>query len=659
MLLKTNEPRLFGGPDQTRAELGLWACTTSPLRDRFGGRSAISSGSNPTAMSRRPWRLRRARDARAAEPASEAREEGRDAFCAALDVDGLVANLLWERGVRTRHEAQRFLEPKLAHLSSPFELPGMDNAADRLARAITDDEHIAICGDYDVDGMTATALLVRFFNLLGANVSWSIPLRDADGYGLRRETIDELKAREVNVAVTVDNGISAHDAVDAATQHGIDVVITDHHPPGNRLPTACAIVNPHLAADGSIQTSDSSNDAPPLCGCGVAFKLAWGIADRLRGGVLRSRAAEFKRFMKHAVGLVAIATVADVVPLHGENRVLVANGLKALRESPHAGVQALLRVSDVGELPITAEDIGFRLGPRLNAAGRLSQPELVIELLVSDDPDVCERKAQALDQANTKRREIEQGVLKQAEHAAQTLLAEHESLGSPRKSLVLWGDDWHVGVIGIVAARLVDRFGLPTAVVGMQGDEGRGSCRTPPGYDLHHALAACHDVLAAHGGHAMAAGLEVARSQLDAFRAAFERAVTRQAEQTEASGALYFDAESSVDHWHVDTVEALHRLAPFGQGNPEPVFVLKGAELAGKPKLMGKNATHLSFALKQTGGAIRVVGWRQAALFDVVGQGQPLDVAVVPYLNHWRGMTTAELRLIDVRPTNLSRTKKP
>ena len=639
MLLKGTAPRMFGGRDRHRAPKRV---QRRPRQDRK--EVGIRSGPTKNSMDRRVWRRRDSA------PGDNKPAGGREEFCPAQGMDEVVSTLLWARGLRTPHEVTRFLDPKLVHLRSPFDLPGMDAAAARLARAVTNREHISLCGDYDVDGMTATALMVRFFNLVGAEVSWSIPLRETDGYGLRRESIERLAKRNVDIVVTVDNGISAHDAVDAARSHDIDVVITDHHPPGEHLPNACAIVNPHLAADGTVNRSEDDATSP-LCGCGVAFKLAWGVAEKLRGGVLRQRAAEFKRFMKHAVGLVAIATVADVVPLHGENRVLVANGLKALRESPHPGVQALLRVSDLGDLPLTTEDVGFRLGPRLNAAGRLSQPELVVELLTSSDPDLCQQRAQALDLANTKRREIEQEVLRQAETAASAWIDEGEAQGIERSSLLLWGDDWHVGVIGIVAARLVDQFGLPTGVIGMQGEAGRGSCRTPPGFDLHRALIDCDATLMGHGGHAMAAGLEVSRQNLPAFREAFERAIAKQAASAATSAALLYDAESSVDHWHVESVQSLLQLAPFGQGNPEPVFVLKGARLAGKPKLMGKNAAHLSFALKQAGGAIRVVGWRRAALFDVVDSDQPLDLAVVPYLNRWRGMTTAELRLIDVRPS--------
>jgi single-stranded-DNA-specific exonuclease len=556
-----------------------------------------------------------------------------------LEVSPLLAHLLWQRGLSDEVRARGFLAPRLADLTSPLLLPDLERAAERLARAVRERERIAVCGDYDVDGMTGTALLVRFFRLAGANVTWAIPDRDEDGYGLSFAGIDRLHADGVRVVVTVDNGVSAHEPVARAVALGIDVVITDHHLPGDTLPAAYAVVNP------------SRRDAPPAppgppCGCALAFKTAWAVADRLRHLSGGDGAARFKAFLRDAMGLVALATVADVVALHGENRVLVSHGLVALRASAHAGIQALLQVAEVGAAPLTTEDVAFRIAPRLNAAGRLSRPELVIELLTCEEPARARELAGLLGRANEERRRIERGVMEQALPRAAALAAD-----DGRRSLVVHGDGWHKGVIGIVAARLVDLHARPTVVIGFDGDDGRGSCRTSPDVDLHRALTRCGTHLRRYGGHAMAAGLEIGLGEIDEFAVRFEEAVREQTGSgVVGERVLWADLECRVDDWDLAAAEAIQRLAPFGAGNPEPRFLVRGARVAGRPKMVGGEATHLSFALQQRGGAVRVVGFRRADLYDLAASEQTLDLMVTPALNEWRGTRTPELRLLDARP---------
>ncbi|MDJ0973805.1 MAG: single-stranded-DNA-specific exonuclease RecJ [Planctomycetota bacterium] len=568
-------------------------------------------------------------------------EDGIAALRRDLDLPELVARLLWIRGQRTSSRARRFLSPRLADLSPPEGLPGVDQAADRLARALNAGERIAVCGDYDVDGMTGTSLLVRFLRLVDGDVIWSIPDRESDGYGLSPRAVDAIAEKGAKVAVTVDNGVTAHAALARARELGMDVVVTDHHLPDDTLPDCCALVNPHVDRG---EAGEDEVIAP--CGCALAFKLAWAVADRLRARFQGEGEERLRAFLRDAVGLVAMATVADAVPLVDENRILVAAGLLSLRRSNHPGIRALLDVSKVGALPLTTEDIGFKLGPRLNAAGRLSRPELVIELLTATDEDTAKARARALDQANRERRQIEQGVLEEAIAQAQ---ARVEAEKPP--ALVVWGEGWHQGVIGIVASRLVDRFGLPTAVVGVSNGRGRGSCRTPPTVNLHDALADTADHLERFGGHAMAAGFEVRSDALEPMRAAFEAAVHAQLEGDRCRNRLTIDAVTGIDDWDLPAVQAVHRLAPFGTSNPEPVFLLEGVRVAGEPRLMGQASTHLAFALKQSGGAIRVVAFRRADLYDLVASGQPLDIAVTPIVNEWRGTRTPEFRLLDLKPT--------
>jgi single-stranded-DNA-specific exonuclease len=561
-----------------------------------------------------------------------------EALAARLRVPALVARLLWQRGLSDDARAAAYLAPRLSDLTSPLLLPDAERAAERLARAVAAREKIAICGDYDVDGMTGTALLVRFFRLAGADVTWAIPDRDEDGYGLSVAGVGRLAAEGVRVAVTVDNGITAHAAIEHAVRLGLDVIVTDHHLPGDTLPPAVAIVNP------------SRRDAPPQppgppCGCALAFKTAWAVADRLRSLAGGEGAARFKAFLRDAMGLVALATIADVVALESENRVLVSHGLQALRASEHAGIRALLEVAGVGAAPLTTQDVSYRLAPRLNAAGRLSRPELVIDLLTCEEPARARALAALLDKANEERRRIERVVLEQALPLAAGLAGD-----DGRRSLVVHGEGWHKGVIGIVAARLVDLHARPTVVIGFDGDDGRGSCRTSPDVDLHLALTRCGPHLRRYGGHAMAAGLEIGRGEVERFADRFEAAVREQTGAGDvAERVLWADLESRADDWDLATVEALQRLAPFGAGNPEPRFLLRGVRVAGRPRMLGAEASHLSFALQQRGGAVRVVGFHRADLHDLAASEQTLDMLVTATVNEWRGTRTPELRLLDAR----------
>ena len=571
-----------------------------------------------------------------------------------LTVPAMVARLLWLRGIRNEARARRFLSPRMADLSPPEGLPDLDKAAERLARALRDGERVAVCGDYDVDGMTGTSLLVRFLRLADGDVVWSIPDRQKDGYGLTVEAIERHAANGVKVAVTVDNGSSAIESIERAVELGMDVIVTDHHLPGAALPPAYAMVNPQLVPESEDSDSEDPDSEDPasvalrngqnLCGCGLAFKLAWAVADKVRGRIRGPGPDALKSFLRDAMGLVAMATVCDVVPLKDENRVLVAAGLAALRRSQHPGIRALLRVAQLGSMPLTTEDVGFKLGPRLNAAGRLCKPELVVDLLTGDDPVRARQLAEELDQANRERRQIEQGVLKQADEQARKLVAEHDP-----SALVVWGEGWHVGVVGIVAARLVDKYARPAIVIGFENGRGRGSCRTPAGLNVHAALCDAAEHLENHGGHAMAAGLDMRIEEAEAFRAAIERAIDKQKDGEVPVRTLHIDGETHVDEWNLDSVQAVLRMAPFGKDNPEPLFIVRAAEVAGKPKLMGQASTHLTFALKQKGGAIRVIGFRQAALYDLAASGRPLDLAVTPIVNGWRGVHTPELRLVDMR----------
>ena len=554
------------------------------------------------------------------------------ALATAAGVPPLVARLLWLRGLRDGAAAETFLAPRLAQLEPPSALPDMDAAAARIAAAVEAGEKVAVCGDYDVDGMTGTALLVRFLRLVGADVVYAIPDRVADGYGLSVGTVERLAAEGVSLAVTVDNGVTAFDALERAVVLGVDVVVTDHHLPGERLPPAVAVVDP--------QRKDVPGGGASLCGCGLAFKLAWGVTEAMG----RARRDErLRAFLVDAVGLVALATVADVVPLVGENRVLVAAGLTALEKSRHPGVRALLDVAGLVGTRLSSDDVVWKLAPRLNAAGRMNTPSHAIDLFTTEDPAEASALVGELEAANTERRRIEKGVTAEAmAQAAPTL--------SARRSVVVAGDGWHRGVIGIVAARLVDAHARPSVVIGLDADGGRGSCRTTGGVHLVEALSKCGRHLRRFGGHAAAAGLEVAREAVPAFAEAFDEAVRAQTGGAPTTTPYVVDAEASPGDFSLAVVEQVRRLAPFGAGNPEPRFLVRGAQVAGRARLMGSGNEHLSFAVRTPTGAIRVVAFRQGTSLAHVPPGATVDLVVTPSINTWNGVATPELMASAVLP---------
>lgn len=569
------------------------------------------------------------------------------ALARAMGVPRVVGHLLWNRGVRDRVAATSFLTPRLTELVSPDALPDMGLAAARVARAVRGGESIAVCGDYDVDGMTGTALLVRFLRLAGGTASYAIPDRVADGYGLSVRTVERLAAEGVKLLITVDNGVGAIDALERAKALGLDAIITDHHLPGPRLPPAVAIVDPFVPSarhrtDLPPGAASATGLASHLCGCGLAFKLAWGTSEVLQ----RARRDEkLKQFLVDAMGLVALATVADVMPLIGENRVLVTAGLSALRASKSPGIRALLEVAGLSASTLSADDIAWRLAPRLNAAGRMNHPEHAIDLFTTDDPVLAASLAQELESANETRKEIERGITEIA-------LVEAGSRVLGRRSLVVSGEGWHRGVIGIVAARLVDAHARPTVVIGFEGEGGRGSCRTTGGVNLVEALTRCGAFLTRYGGHAMAAGLEIDRASMPAFEAAFEEAVRLQQGEAMPERTITVDADVSASEFTLDTAEQIRRLAPFGSGNPEPRFLLRGVKLAGRPKLMGAGSAHLSFVAQVPGGGIRVVAFKQAQAFDLVASGAPVDLVATPTVNEWRGVRTPEFQVSSIRPSS-------
>ena len=555
----------------------------------------------------------------------------------AAGIPAVVAQLLVCRGTTDASLAQMFLDPRLSALREPQLLPGCEQAARRIHAAVAAGERIVVYGDYDVDGMTGTAILWLCLKLLGANVGYYIPHRIDEGYGLNSEAIRTLAAEKARVVVTVDCGIGSLAEAAVAREHGLELVITDHHQPGPMVPQAAAVVHPRLPG----------SDYPfgELSGSGVAMKLAWALCQEASGA--KKVGQRMKDFLLQAVGLAALGTVADVVPLIDENRVLVRHGLLSLAQRPTLGLAALVQVSGLSDKKeLNSEDVAFALAPRLNAAGRLGQPQLAVELLVTDRPERAAELAQYLDQLNATRQTLERSIL-----LAAGKQAKDEFSPADDPALVLADRGWHPGVIGIVAGRLAEKHHRPIVLISwdqMGLRPGIGSARSIPGFNLHAALAACEDYLLGYGGHAAAAGLKIEESKLEGFRAAFCEVAATEISQQQRVAELRIDAEAPLSAFTYETVRQIERLAPFGHGNARPLLCATGVTLTEPPKAIGSGGHHLAMRLSQHGVTLRAVAFGAGERSEeLAAVGRPIDVAFRPIINSFHGRNSVELHLVD------------
>ncbi len=556
-----------------------------------------------------------------------------------LGTGPLVAQVLHNRGVRKLDAARAFLNPKLTDLHDPALLSGSREAARRIAQAAAKGERIVLYGDYDVDGITGLAILHGCLKLLGCESEFYVPHRQDEGYGVNAPAVRKIVESGARLIVTVDCGISDGEALAEAARAGVDVVVSDHHGLPAQLPAATVIVHPALG--------DYPN--PDLCGAGVAFKLAWAVAREVGG---ETRVCEpLREFLVDATCLAALGTIADVVPLVGENRVLAWYGLKGLSSTRHAGMRALLDSADLGGRAIEADDVGFILGPRLNASGRMGHARQAVELLLGDDPVRCRQIADHLARLNTQRQEIEREILDQAAD----MVRQRKLDAAGNTVIVLASKGWNSGVIGIVAGRLAERFHRPAVLIAIHEDgSAQGSCRSIPGLDMREALAACAEHLEGFGGHAMAGGLRIAPAKIDAFAGAFAAHARTNLSPRELVPALDIDATATLAALGYATVEHLAKLAPFGQGNPPPLLALEGCKVLTEPRRMGRNGKTIAFHLGQNGASLRAVGFGMAELADRLHVGASVHVAAEPTLNRFNGSASVELRLRDVRPANQS-----
>lgn len=543
-----------------------------------------------------------------------------------LGIRPLTARTLMLRGIVDETTGREFLDGRLSALPDPFLLTGMAAAVERLQHAVRTGERIAVHGDYDVDGVTGTVLLVESLRSFGAKVDFSIPLRLRDGYGLSGEALERAAAAGARVVVSVDCGISAVAEAARARELGLDLIITDHHLPPDLLPAAFALINPHI--DGCLFPCKS------LAGVGVAFMLLVGLRKSLREAGHFSAGAEPD--LRRSLDLVALGTIADIVPLTGVNRLLTRHGLAQMNRRKRPGLAELMRVAGVKEANCGA--VGFGLAPRLNAAGRLEDAALGVELLLTQDKLVGGELAARLDGINRERQEVEKATFAQAVER----LERGEEGGE--HSIVLADERWHAGVIGIVASRLVERYHRPTVLIALNEALGKGSARSISGFHLYTALEKCRNHLGGFGGHAMAAGVSLAAEDVAAFAASFETVAGEMLGEEDLLPRLWHDGELLLEELDRASVEELANLAPFGAGNPEPVFLLRGVRVQQTRVLQEK---HLKFTARQGGESLPCIA------FGMVGRQEELngEVALLatPQLNEWQGRTEVQLRIRDLR----------
>ncbi len=538
-----------------------------------------------------------------------------------LGLHPATVHVLLGRGIATEEEARRFLKPGPEALFDPRLLKDMDRATEVVAKTLGEGGRIAVYGDYDVDGVCGTAILLRALRAFGADAVAFIPHRVADGYGLRADTLRRLHAEGCALVITVDNGTTRAAEIAEAEREGLLVVVTDHHEATGELPR-CPLLNP--------KRPDGSYPFQGLAGCGVALKLVLGLAERLG----RLPQESYRALLPDLLALCAVGTVADVVPLRDENRSLVSTGLRALSGTKHAGLRALLEVARCAGRPVRSHDVGFRIGPRINAAGRIGSAEAALELLLCDDPARARELAETLEAGNRQRQRIER------DHTEEALAMAEKELKADPPALVLAREGWHPGVIGIVAARVAETYDRPAALVSIENGQGRGSARSFGSARLHEALDRCGAHLLSHGGHAKAAGFTMRAEDLPAFREAFGAAIATQGGT--AHGPRIVDAELPLDALSAPLAAELEALEPFGSGNEEPLFCAFDVRAAGELRRMGPNENQLTFYAATDRSSVRATApaglFPEEALegrFDIAffvrkreGPGEPVEIRI-------------------------------
>ncbi len=541
-------------------------------------------------------------------------------------LDRIIAKILFNRQIDTPETIRQFLQPSLKDLQDPFTLYGMDRAVDRILQALRDNEKMMVYGDYDVDGITAASLLYLVLNKLGAQVSYYLPNRLIEGYGLSVEGIKEASERGVTLIVSVDTGVTAVEEVKHAASLGIECILTDHHEPGEILPEPVALVNP--------KQKDCTYSGGELSGVGVAFKVAQALYQRLQ---------QDQGELEEHLDLVALGTSADIVPLVGENRILTKFGIKQISRTNKPGLKSLTFVSGLMGKDIGTGQVVFILAPRINAVGRLGDAEMAIKLLTTKDERIAADIARKLDKENQRRKYIDEKTLNEALEQIRQVV----DLNNDR-AIILASEGWHQGVIGIVASRLVEKYHLPTIMIAIDNGEGKGSARSIPGFHLCDALKECEDLLLRYGGHKYAAGLTINPANIEKFRERMKEVSRRMLTDDDLIAKLYIDSEIELSQINDRLLDVLETFSPFGPQNMRPVFLTRNCEILGQPYCVGKN--HLKMKVRKGDAVFDVIGFGFGDwVRNLSGRGNLVDLVYVVEYNSWNDSTHIQLRLKDMK----------
>lgn len=544
-----------------------------------------------------------------------------------------VCELLAERGIRTVDEAERFFHPSLRNLHDPFLMPGMDRAVERLNRALGAKERIMVYGDYDVDGTTAVALVYKYLLAYYSNITFYIPTRYDDGYGVSRAGIDTAAEQGVKLIIVLDYGIKAIDEVAYAKSLGIDFIICDHHMSDEQLPDAAAILNPKLEG--------STYPCPHLSACGVGYKFMQGFA--ISNDIPTTD-------LESMLDLVAVSIAADLVPMVGENRILAYQGLRRLNSSPNVGLRAIISICGLTGKELTISDVIFKIGPRINASGRMQCGSEAVELLVSRDFSEALRKANEIDQYNKDRKELDKRITDEAN----AILDEHSDRVSNSRSIVIYNKDWHKGIIGIVASRITELYYKPTVVLTLSGGMATGSSRSVQGFDVYKAINAQRDLLENFGGHSYAVGLSLREENIPEFRRRFEEYVSRNIEEWQLTPSQNIDAFITFSQLSNRLIGILRRFAPYGPGNSKPVFCTRQVSDFGTSRLVGRNLEHIKLDMvdETSGKVFSGIAFNMADKFETVHSGRPFTICyTIEELRHSRPDASAiQLQVKAINP---------
>jgi single-stranded-DNA-specific exonuclease len=558
-----------------------------------------------------------------------------------LSISNELSRILAARGFTDAGSARAFLIPRLDNLHDPFLFKDMEKASRRILRAVMNREKILIHGDYDVDGISATALLYSLLRMVDADACYHIPDRLKDGYGIKPGRLRQAASDGVKLLITVDCGISSFEEIRLANELGMEVIVTDHHEPAEELPPAFAVINP--------KRSDCPYPFRDLAGVGVAFKFGWAVAQSF--SPTKKVSEEFRTFLLDALALVALGTVADVVPLRDENRVFAKFGLKALEATTNPGLRALLERTGLAGSRLRASHIAFRMAPRINAAGRMGRASLGMDLLTASSTREAEEVAAELERENRNRQKVGSDIL----NSALECLEEKNIV--QEKVILLAREGWHPGVTGIVASKLTDRFNRPVVLIAVNGETGKGTARSVAGVDLYELLKSCSGNLIGFGGHALAAGFEIYSRDIEGFSLELASKADSAVSGEMLQPVLEADLAAPLTDLTVYAVREFDRLRPHGEGNPEPVFISDGVYVAGRPRAIGRDGSHLSMHLRAGDAVFRAVGFsmvKEDKLLDRLEEIEHVSIAYVPVINSWRGADTVELELRDIAVDGVS-----